>query len=262
MIKGKPKYRIEVPPGIPLSKESLFPEFIDEYASSVKSTSLLLETPFLFIPIMPLFNDIVSDFMIYDFDPRVPKKASPITGKADLDEQGNNLAIVLNNIFKDTTKKRKLHNFINDLLPFVKTIGVEKFADQSLMFKLQEIYCTKQFLPASLISDGTINITALIIALFFEQKPLTIIEEPERNIHPYLIRKLALMLKEASINKQIIVTTHNPELIKNTDSNEILLVARDKKGFTKISKPTDKAEIKTFLKNEIGLEELYVQNLL
>jgi len=64
---------------------------------------------------------------------------------------------------------------------------VEKFADKSLLFKLKESYNKKQYLPASLISDGTISITALIIALFFEKRPLTIIEDPERNIHPYLI---------------------------------------------------------------------------
>ena len=35
-----------------------------------------------------------------------------------------------------------------------------------------------------------------------------------------------------------------------------------KKGFSLISRPTDKEEVKIFLQNKIGIEDLYVQNLL
>jgi len=69
-------------------------------------------------------------------------------------------------------------------------------------------------------------------------------------------------MKEASQHKQIIVTTHNPEIVKYADLEDILLIARDNEGLSTISRPAEKEEIKTFLKNEIGIEELYVQNLL
>jgi predicted ATPase len=91
---------------------------------------------------------------------------------------------------------------------------------------------------------------------------LVIIEEPERNIHPYLISKVVNMMKDASKKKQIVITTHNPEILKHADLNDILLISRDKDGFSTISRPIEKEEIKKFLENEIGIEELYVQNLL
>lgn len=153
-------------------------------------------------------------------------------------------------------------NLIQDLLPFVSTLDVEKFADKSLLFKLQEMYCKNFYLPASLISDGTINITALVIALYFDKRALTIIEEPERNIHPYLISKITDMMKDASHKKQIIVTTHNPEIVKYGGLDNILFISRDEKGFSKVYRPIDKEEIKIFLQNEIGIEELFIQNLL
>ena len=207
-------------------------------------------------------KDFLEEISIYDFDPKFPKKASPITGKAELEEDGGNLSIILKNIIENKEKRRKLLNFVKDLLPFVENLNVEKFADKSLLFKLKESYFKNQYLPATLISDGTINITALIIALYFEGKPLAIIEEPERNIHPYLMSKVVDMMKDASQKKQIIVTTHNPEMVKHTDLKNILLVLRDKEGFSTISRPGDKDEVKTFLRNEIGIEELYVQDLL
>ena len=70
------------------------------------------------------------------------------------------------------------------------------------------------------------------------------------------------MMKDASRNKQIIITTHNPEIVKHVDIDSLLLVSRDKDGFSKIYKPADISEIQTFLKNDIGVDELYVQNLL
>jgi hypothetical protein len=42
----------------------------------------------------------------------------------------------------------------------------------------------------------------------------------------------------------------------------LLLVSRDLDGFSVLSRPADKEEVRLFLENEIGIEELYVQNLL
>lgn len=255
---GKVKIDLSIPEEVPFKKEDIFPPFLRE--EKLSSRMLLLETPYFLIPFQ--LREIFDDISIYDFDPKLPKKAYPITGKAELEENGENLSIILKNILQNKEKKRILFNLVKELLPFVENLDVEKFADKSLLFKLQENYFKKQYLPASLISDGTINITALIIALYFEKKPLIIIEEPERNIHPYLISKVVDMMKDASQKKQIIVTTHNPEFVKYAGLENLLLVFRDENGFSIISRPANKEEVKTFLKNDIGIEELYIQNLI
>jgi len=250
---------LDIPEELGVKKENIVPPFLRE--EKLESKTLLIEHPLhIFYPgIFHFFSDSLS---IYDFDPKLPKKGTPITGKAELEEDGSNLAIVLKNILENKDKKRKFSNLVKDLLPFVDDLDVEKFADKSLLFKLREIYTKKHYLPSFLISDGTINITALIIALYFDKKPLTIIEEPERNIHPYLISKVIGMMKETSQKKQIIVTTHNPEMVKHAGVENILLILRDKEGFSVISRPYEKETVKTFLQNELGIEELYVQNLL
>jgi predicted ATPase len=218
--------------------------------------TLLIQHPFRWWP--PLFEGIA----IYDFDPKLPKKATPITGKAELEEDASNLAIVLKNILEDKEQKRRLTNFVKDLLPFVTDLDVEKFADKSLLFSLRESYSKGQYLPASLISDGTINLTALIVALYFERKPITVIEEPERNVHPHLISRIISMMKDAASKKQIIVTTHNPEFVKHADLKELLLVSRDSMGFSTVSRPSETDDVKVFLQNDMGIEDLFVQNLL
>ena len=81
----------------------------------------------------------------------------------------------------------------------------------------KESYFKDRLIPATMVSDGTINVTALICALYFQDNPLAIVEEPERNIHPSLIAKIANMMKDASSQKQIIVTTHSTEMIRHVD---------------------------------------------
>lgn len=256
--RGKIRFELNTPREVVIKKEDLLLQpFLSE---KLPSRTLLLESPLFYIPFR--LGAIFEDISIYDFDPREPKKAVPISGKTELEENGSNLAIVLKNIIEGGEKKRKFSNLIRDILFFVDDVGVEKFADRSLLFKLRETYHKRQFLPAFLLSDGTINLTALIIALYFEEKPLIIIEEPERNIHPYLISKVVGMMREASQTKQIITTTHNPEVVKHAALGEILLISRDKEGFSTISRPAEKEAVKTFLEHEIGIEELFVQNLL
>ncbi|MEQ8224437.1 MAG: AAA family ATPase [Candidatus Eremiobacterota bacterium] len=256
--KGNMKVKLTKPEGVNFKKNDRFPlEFFKKI--EIPAGTIFLQHPF-FRLLTP--KKILSDIAIYDFDPKLPKKATAITGKSDLEEDGSNLSIVLKNLMSNDEKRRKYMNLIKDLLPFVTDLNVEKFADKSLLFTLREIYSKEHYLPASLISDGTINITALIIALYFEKNNLTIIEEPERNIHPHLISRLVNMMKDASDNKQIIVTTHNPEIIKHAELKDIFLVSRDRDGFSTISKPSEKKEIKIFLENEMRIDELYVQNLL
>ncbi|MHC1602315.1 MAG: AAA family ATPase, partial [Methermicoccaceae archaeon] len=165
---------------------------------------------------------------------------------------------------EDKKDKQKIFSLIKDFLPFVEDIAVKKLPDKSLFANLKEVYSKEKFLPAFLMSDGTMDITAFIIAFYFERKPLIVIEEPERNIHPYLISEMVDMMKDVSdrLKKQIVVTTHNPELVKYAGLKNVLLVQRDDRGFSKISRPAEKKKVQVFLKNDMGVDELYVQNLL
>lgn len=255
--KGKVDISIDKPPFLELNIDNLFAPFL--YERELPPHKPLAESSFFSIP---LIKDIFSSFAIYNINPRLPKTAIPITGKAELEEDGSNLPIVLKKIISDKKLKTKFFNLLNELLPFVDNVDVEQRVDKTLFLKFKEKYYKEDYLPAFLLSDGTINATALIIVLFFENKPITIIEEPERNVHPNLMSRIVSMMKDASRNKQIIITTHNPELIKYADITDLILISRDDKGFSTFTKPHTKKEIKAFIKNEIGIEELFIQNLL
>ena len=52
-----------------------------------------------------------------------------------------------------------------------------------------------------------------------------------------------------------------PEMVKYAGLENLLLISRDINGFSRISKPAEKEIVKTFLENEIGIDEIYVQDL-
>jgi len=255
---GRIAYQLKVPQGLPLEADDILPAFLKE--ERLPAGTLLLETPFF--AFLHHFEKFFDRMAIYDFDPKLPKKSVSMTGKKELEEDGSNLSLVLKDIMSDREKKRKFTNLLRDCLPFVEDLDVERLGDSSLLFKLRDIYARGLYLPATFISDGTIHITALIIALYFEDKSLLIIEEPEKNIHPHLIVKVVGMIREASEKKQIIVTTHNPEIVKCAEMENILLVSRNREGFSAVSRPAEQDDVRTFLKNEVGIEDLYIQNLL
>lgn len=259
-INGRVDIQTTLPSNVGIEAEDLHFPLIDlDDSREIPANTLIMEQPTFRVPILATrFTDVG----IYDFDPKLPKKAIPITGKATLEEDGGNVSLVLKNIVADKEKKRKLSNLVRDLLPFVSDIGVEKVADKSLLFKLRECYPSSRYLPASLVSDGTINITAIVVALFFQDKTLTVIEEPERSIHPHLLSRLVGMMIDASANKQVIITTHNPQIVKHAHLENMLLVSRHSDGCSSVSRPSEKAEVRTFLQNEIGIDTLFVDNLL
>ncbi len=258
-IEGSVAYCVCPPEGLDLNEQDLFPQYFQK--REIPQRWLIMNLP-ISVPGIPPIEWIFRGMKVFDFDPRLLKRAVPIMGKTELEKDGSNLAIVIKNILEDPKRKTEFFNLIREMVPFVDEIAVEKFMDMSLFLKLKEIYSRNKFLPASMVSDGTINILALIIALYFENRPVTIIEEPERNIHPFLISKLVEMLKDAASSKQVIVTTHNPEMVKQVDIEDILLISRDAEGFSRLSRPFTRKEIRTFLEHEIGIEDLFIQNLL
>ena len=55
---------------------------------------------------------------------------------------------------------------------------------------------------------------------------------------------------DASKHKQIIITTHSPEILKHTQLNDLLLVSRDNQGFAHITKPIEQEMVNAFLEVE------------
>lgn len=213
----------------------------------------------------PFFSKILNNIQVYDFDPRLLKRAIPFTGRTELAEDGGNLTIILNSILKSEENNKKFTNLLKDVLPFIVDTKTETQTDISYIFKMKEGYENSQgkYLPSTFLSDGTVNIITLIVALFFQREDIiAVIEEPERNLHPMLISKLVDLMRESAKKRQIIITTHNPEFLRHSSLDDLHFVKRNYNGFATIIRPSKLEHVKSFLQNDVGIDELFIQNLI
>ncbi|MDX2256055.1 MAG: ATP-binding protein [Pseudanabaenaceae cyanobacterium bins.39] len=77
-------------------------------------------------------------------------------------------------------------------------------------------------IPFSNLSDGTLRMIGYCSLLYSPDIPsLIAIEEPERNLHPGILKDLASILKRLSQKTQVVITTHSSQLLDCFDINEI-----------------------------------------
>ena len=218
---------------------------------------LIINTPLSAIPIS--WANYFKSINYYDLDPKFCRLDDG-SGVIELTQFGQNLPLVLEQILNDSEKQRKYMNLVSILLPYIEKIDVFTLEDNRRIFRLSEKY-NKSPVLSPFVSDGTMNILALISALYFESGNIVLIEEPERNIHPALLIQLVGMMKEVSQNKQVIITTHSPEILNYCGLEDIHLISRKDGGFSKVSKPVDNGEVKVFI-DELGIGQVFVDDYL
>ena len=102
----------------------------------------------------------------------------------------------------------------------------------------------------------------MVVALYFQENAVAIFEEPDKHLHPHLASRVMQMMNEVTDNTQVIVTTHNPELLRHANLEDILLVTRNSDGNSEVTRPADSEVVRQFLLSELGVEDLFTQNLL
>jgi len=253
--------------------------FIAELNSNYKNKSVL-EYPGVFIP------SNIFDFGIYDIDAKKAKSTWADIYVDALDKNAENLTVIINQIQKDENKEN-YEQFIADvagILDFIEDIRVENFNGQ-LTLQVKE-KGNKNYTESHLLSDGTISIIALIVALYYQENDIIIIEEPEHGVHPALISQFVKKLYNVAdfYDKQIIITSQSSVILKNiyfiSHLKDIFTIQRNKKNFS-YAKQTNFDSFKDFLHNfddnipninelknneliefinEIGIENLQIQN--
>jgi predicted ATPase len=84
---------------------------------------------------------------------------------------------------------------------------------------------------------------------------IVLIEEPELGIHPHQLHKLMAFIKEQSSIKQIILTTHSPQVLDaldNTELNRIIIAFMDNQHGTAFRKlaPHEIAKAKRYMEDD------------
>lgn len=152
-----------------------------------------------------------------------------------LDEEGQALPALLSEL--SASQKKALVEAINIALPDVRGVSVSdtnSSREQNVYWSIREKMPTgyagtgSYEIPASMLSEGTRRLTAILALLIRRPPPsLLCIEEIENGLDPWTILDVLARLKQAPRRgTQTILTSHSPWLLDNVDMDAIRLVRR------------------------------------
>lgn len=206
----------------------------------------------------PLY-DALQNMGFYNLNPeeiRDPQQSEP---GSLLARDGWNIASVLSEMSaSEEPAKRRIEQYLAQVSPGITGVDV-KGIGPLLTLEFRQAVAGQRHpwrFMATNMSDGTLRALGVLVALFQSRNgthpwiPLVGIEEPEAALHPAAAGVLRDSLLDASQLRQIVVTSHSPDLLDDPDldSKSILaVVAKD--GITQIG-PIDEAD-RTVLRDNL-----------
>ncbi len=206
-----------------------------------------------------LLSDCITHWRFYDLDVSASRRPCIDEGQDILLDDGRNLAVILDRLRLSSSQavRDRIMKLMSILVPGFDSWKTEQQFDGTLGFRIREQHITKDLLP-KMISDGTIRLLSLLLALLYQssQAALICIDEPERHLHPQLLKTLVEIMRDVSQQTQLVVTTHSPELVKWLQPNEVFMV--DKVDtVTRILPAQNISMIDKFLQ-DFSLDELWL----
>ena len=197
---------------------------------------------------------------IFRIDPfTIKNRRSTANNLRELNCDGSNIAAVLEKLEKDNELREQIIEWMSVIVPEMKKVSVRTQNIDSSKGLFFEEDSGNRF-PAHMVSDGTIYALCLLVAVLtrVKQPGITIIEEPERGLHPKAISELIGFIREyASPHHPIILTTHSESVVRSLELEELYFVSKSQ-GKTQI-KDVRKSGVD---KNKIPLDTAWLTNLL
>jgi predicted ATPase len=186
----------------------------------------------------PLYDFLV-DMSFYSIEPsklRDPQKPDP----GDLlKSDGSNAAAVLKRIQdEDPDRYQRICSLVSAAVPGIQSArhrSVGQF--ETIEFRQDVGQKHPWTFDALNVSDGTLRMLGLLLAVYqLGSASVLGIEEPEATVHPAITEQILEVLIDASRFRQILVTTHSPDLLDFDDVNdEYLRVVTNDRNATVIA---------------------------
>lgn len=212
-----------------LREKGALPALIKEDGSSSMLEGLPSDVSALMFTqgMLPLYT-YLTNIQVFRFDPMGAKEPDGSSADATgLDSHGHNVATMLASLEQNEEFRAQIMDWMTLLVPGMEQVHTapEKLSGGTVIkFKESGI---KPHFPANLISDGTIYALCIMTAVLSRSSGhgITLIEEPERGIHPKGIEALAdLMRDKATPEHPVFVTTHSESLVRASRVEELWLV--------------------------------------
>ncbi|PAC33239.1 AAA family ATPase [Flectobacillus sp. BAB-3569] len=199
-------------------------------------------------------NTYMSSFRVFHFHDtsktaKIKQKGS-INDNRVLREDGGNLAAYLFYLQETSPRDfRKIENVIRTVAPYFEGFDLQpdKIRNDQIQLAWKQKGSDMTFFAMHL-SDGTLRFMTLATLLLQPNLPKTIIiDEPELGLHPFAINKLAGLIKKASAQSQVIVSTQSTDLVDNFAPEDVIIVDRNQTDSA--FKRLESSSLQNWLKN-------------
>ena len=187
------------------------------------------------VPVLEFLRSRLESWRLYHFHDT--GSTSPMTTTADVHDNrhlrpdGSNLAAFLYFLSKKHgSSYTQIRRTIRLAAPFFDDFALEPQAlDENKILLEWRHLGSDAYFDASSLSDGSLRFIALVTLLLQPaslRPSLVLLDEPELGLHPYAITLLASLLKQASVESQIIVATQSPVLLDHFEPEDVLVAER------------------------------------
>lgn len=135
-----------------------------------------------------------------------------------LRRDGSNLPGILRQMRATPERLERVQAFLSKIVPGVVKVEPVVLGPKETLHFFQRMDNKNDWrFYASSMSDGTLRALAVLVAAFQTSVTVAGVEEPEVALHPGSTFVLADALVEASDSRQILLTTHSPDLLDHED---------------------------------------------
>jgi predicted ATPase len=212
-----------------------FQNYTDGNISGQELILRQINDPIHYLPINTLRKAIESMAVYNNFNVEEGSKVRSTTDFSTdirLRKTGENLTQILS-VLKvgHTFDFNRLEKTFRNINPNFKSIEIVNLYGKSYLSIIEKNM--NRAIGALHISDGTLRFL-LLESIFYnlQRGNIVAIDEPERGLHPDMIRSVAEMIKYAANSTQIIVATHSPHLLNQFELDDVLVFEKDEDNST------------------------------
>lgn len=211
-----------------LANSTLFPLQDDsflQFANRVITPTGLLTRALEFNQTVRVFAETLSRTKVYQLSPIECRKPGISTPNAEISLHGQNLPALVAYMRENLPNEwERVLSAMQRIVPGLNKVDTHFTHDRQLYLRFYEEGVGRPWTSED-VSDGTIQSLALFAALYDPRSPLILIEEPENSVHPWIVRSFVNACRNVE-NKQILLTTHSPELLNQLRPNEVSIIWR------------------------------------
>lgn len=217
-------------------------------------------------------DQLLGAIRFYSLDPEAIATPVALSPNVELGPKGSSLAAVLDQLRdRDPERFQKLNVDLKSWLPEFDQVLFET-PNQGVRELLLRVAGSKRGIRASELSHGTLfALTLLTLANLPAPPPFIGIEEPDRGVHPRMLRRVQDALHrlaypsehgERRDSVQVVATTHSPFLLDLfRDHPEHVVISEKNDGHATFVRLTERADMQELL-GDVGLGDLWYSGIL